>query len=329
MRQVALSPQESATLRRALEDLDLADKPLVHVLAALLQTSCHLPLRLLTGLLELRAGVDGPGTILVRGLPVAANLPPTPTSQTGVQAGGSLSEKVMLLVAALLGEPVAYRGEKNGTLVQDVFPVQEYESTPANESSTVSLDFHTELTFSRQAPDRPLHVTSPDFVMLFGLRCPPDRAATTATVEARHLCERLSQSHLEILRDPNFQLRAPYSFTRDGGDRPWSEPVALLRGSAGAPSLAFDSACGVRAISTDAENALVALRTACADPSIQTRVQLADGDLLIIDNNRCAHARSPFVARFDGRDRWLRRAYVRRSIWNLQFDSAPAARVLV
>jgi L-asparagine oxygenase len=327
--QVALSPDESGKLRRSLEELKLADGSLVSVLAALIQASCHLPPSVLTGLLRFRAGVDTPGTMLIRGLPVEVDLPPTPTADTGGPAAGALSERVVLLVAGLLGEPVAYRAEKNGILVQDLFPVREFESEPANEGSATTLDFHTELTFSRLAPERPLHVTSPDFVLLLGLRCPADRAATTVTVQATDVCARLGESQLRVLREPQYQLRAPHSFTRDGGGRPWSPPVPLLRGSSEAPWLAFDSACGVRALSPEAEGALDALRAACEDPSIQTGVQLGEGEMLIIDNNRCAHSRSPFPARFDGEDRWLRRTYVRRSIWDLQFDSSPSSRVLV
>jgi alpha-ketoglutarate-dependent taurine dioxygenase len=39
-------------------------------------------------------------------------------------------------------------------------------------------------------------------------------------------------------------------------------------------------------------------------------VVLEPGDLLVIDNDIVVHGRSPFVARFDGTDRWLQRAFV-------------------
>ena len=38
-------------------------------------------------------------------------------------------------------------------------------------------------------------------------------------------------------------------------------------------------------------------------------MRLNRGDMLIIDNRRTAHARSPFSARFDGSDRWIQRAF--------------------
>ena len=234
-----------------------------------------------------------------------------------------------MVAEILFGEPVAYRAEKHGALVQNDYPTRSQRDTPSNESSAAALGFHTELTFSRAAAERPLHLASPDFVLLLGLRCPADRLASTVVVDAGKACGRLDERYVATLRAPQFQLMAPYSFTRDGdGGRPWSPPVALLRGPAQAPSLAFDTACGVRALSADAEEAVTALTEACNDPDLNESVQLRAGDLLAINNDRCAHSRSAFPARFDGSDRWLQRVYVRRGIWPLPVESPGSYRVL-
>lgn len=289
------------------------------LLAHLLQCSASLPTDLLGRALAFRASPTAAGALLITGLPIDRDLPPTPSD--GAQPPykpGAISECAILSVAILLGEPVAYCAEKNGRLVQDVFPTRSDQTAPSNESSAVSLGFHTELTFSRHAPQRPYHVSSPDFVLLLALRCPADRRAATQVIDATDLRGRIDEHHLRILSQAQFQLQAPWSFTRDAdGSRPWSPPVALLHGSSMAPWFAFDTACGVRGLSTEAEAALDVLRAACAEPSIQTSVTLGPGDLLVINNKRCAHARSQFTARFDGDDRWLERAYVRRSVWEL------------
>jgi hypothetical protein len=49
-------------------------------------------------------------------------------------------------------------------------------------------------------------------------------------------------------------------------------------------------------------------------------VVLATGDLLVIDNARVVHGRTPYEPRFDGSDRWLQRSLVVRS-----FDEVPSA----
>lgn len=301
-----------------------------HLLAWLLQACGLLPLSALRQVLAFRASPHAESALLITGLPVDDDLPPTPADGSA-EAGkkGHISECAILSAAVLLGEPVAYRAEKHGALVQDVYPTRSQKDTPSNESSAAALGFHTELAFSRAAAGQPFHLASPDFVLLLGLRCPADRAARTVIADMRTVCARLGDQHLAVLREPEFQLRAPYSFTRDeDGSRPWSPPVALLRGPADAPSLAFDTACGVRALSSQADEAVRALGGACNDPGVHESVQLRAGDLLAINNYRCAHSRSSFLARFDGRDRWLQRVYVRRSIWPLPVESAASFRVL-
>jgi L-asparagine oxygenase len=317
-------------LRACFADLPALTAGTDEVLARLLQASAVLPVNVVRHLLTFRASPYADPALLITGLPIDPNLPPTPVDgSTGEPKPGQVSECAILSVAMLLGEPVAYRAEKDGSLVQNVYPTVAQKDTPSNESSAASLGFHTELTFSRAAPQRPLHLASPDFVLLLGLRCPTDRLASTAVVDARRACARLDERHLATLRTQQFQLMAPYSFTRDGdGSRPWSPPVALLRGPDDAPSLAFDTACGVRALSTKADEAITALKRACNDPDLGESVQLRGGDLLVINNNRCAHSRSAFPAAFDGRDRWLQRVYVRHGIWPLPVESATDYRVL-
>jgi L-asparagine oxygenase len=166
-------------------------------------------------------------------------------------------------------------------------------------------------------------------LLILCLRQDPMRQATTYVAEARALCERLSPEHLRVLREPNFELRAPYSFTRGGdGSRPWSGPVPLIRGPAWAPRIAFDLACGLRGKTPGADEAIRALRAVAREPGVSEAVKLAPGDLLVLNNRSCAHARNTFEAKFDGRDRWLHRVYVRRSLEGLQDAPTTSWRVL-
>jgi L-asparagine oxygenase len=329
MRQIHLTAESAARLRAAFDDMPPWPLTNRHM-ARLLQACAALPTDVVEQLLAFRADPAVPPAMLVTGLPVDEDLPPTPTDTRGESAkSGCVSEYALLAFAMLLGEPVAYRAEKDGALVQNVYPTVAQRDAPSNESSAASLGFHTELTFSRWWPDRPLHAAAPDFVLLLGLRCPAERAATTAIVPADRACARVGAENLTVLRQPQFQLMAPYSFTRDGdGGRPWSPPVALVHGPPGAPSVAFDTACGVRALSPAGEQALSALKEACDDPDLRDSVQLGAGDLFILDNHRCAHSRSSFPAFFDGGDRWLQRGYVRRDLRSLPAGPGEWFRVL-
>ena len=323
-------PAESAErLRAAFAELP-PWPPTDRHLAHLVRASAALPAEVVEQLLVFRADPDAPPAVLVNGVPIDEDLPATPADGPGELAkGGHVSEYALLTFALLLGDPVAYRAEKHGALVQNVYPTRAQRDAPSNESSAATLGFHTELTFSRSSPDRPLHAAAPDFVLLLGLRCPADRAATTAIVPADRVCERVGAENEAVLREPRFQLMAPYSFTRDAdGSRPWSPPVALVRGPVGRPSVAFDTACGVRALSPAGERALTALKEACDAPDLRYCVQLRAGDLFLLDNHRCAHSRSSFPASFDGSDRWLQRGYVRRSLRSLPSRSGDWYRVL-
>ncbi len=314
---ITLSASVSSRLRDRFAAIpDPAQEP-EQAIAMLLQTVGELPTDTVRLALTLRADPLGAPALVLSGMPIDDDLPPTPTSPpSGAVKPGHVSDLSILLAAVLLGDPVAYLAEKDGALVQNVFPLRTQQDAPSNESSRAALDFHTELTFSRTAPTRPLHEAAPDFVLLLCLRCPTDRLATTAFVASSELCGLLDADQLATLREPHYQLLAPYSFTYDDhDDRPWSPPVPLLRGPAEAPSLAFDSACGTRALTPDAQAALDALSRACEDGGIRQGVELRAGDLLVLDNRRCAHARSSFRASYDGQDRWLQRAYVRRGIW--------------
>jgi L-asparagine oxygenase len=299
-------------------------------LASVFSSVALLPTDLIRSLLQFRADPTAPGMLLIEGMPVDADLPPTP-----VAAGLSgpkqtyVSEASILMVALLLGEPIGYADEKNGVLVQNVYPVEAEKHAPSNESSDTDLGFHTELSFSRMQPDRPLHVTSPDFLLLLGLRTAPLEDAVTTLTDAGDFSALLSDEALTTLSRPLFQLRAPYSFTQPNGvDRTWSTPVPLFHGSGTTRAVAFDLACGVRGIVPEAQQALEELRRVVSRPEVQRHVRLRAGDLLVINNRKCAHARSRFHARFDGSDRWVQRVYVRRSLEGLESSGTSSFRIL-
>lgn len=330
MLRIDLDGMSAARLREKLAVLSqtLYDE---HLLARLLQViTATLSVDALSSVLRFRADPDGPAALLISGLPVDDDLPATPIEADELPSGvAELSKRVLLSVAVLLGDPVSYLAEKGGVPVQDVFPTRSERNRPSNASSERALGFHTEMVFNPARPERPMHLGAPTFVLLFGLRCPTDRAPATAFVERDDLFAKLSANDLHLLREPQFQLMAPFSFTDGlGAARPWSVPVPLLHGPTEASSMAFDTACGVRALSEEAQEALGALVTACEDPTIHQEVHLRAGDLLVLNNDRCAHARSAFDARFDGTDRWIQRVYVRQQVWPALPGSTGAVRVL-
>ena len=150
-------------------------------------------------------------------MPVDEPLPPTPISSLAeAREPTPVGEGEILSIAALLGEPVGYIDEKDGAVVQHVFPLASEANSSSNESSAAGLDFHTELSFSRRHPEWPMDYACPDFLLIFCLRPDPMYQANTSILEARTICQRLPEQHLRALREPNFELRAPVFFHAQG-----------------------------------------------------------------------------------------------------------------
>lgn len=234
------------------------------------------------------------GALLLRGVPVGA-LPRTPAHPTAATSKDRTSELVLLAVARSLGEPVGYRPEHGGAIVQNLLPVAGAETTQTSTSSAVDLEFHTETAFH---PHRPHHL------LLACLR--GDDAAGTYLCSIRSVLGSLTREERAVLAEPRFRTRVDASF---GGtpDTPLGPPVSVLSGDPDAPTLLFDADLMV---GTDPEADAALHRLHAAATEVRRSVVLTPGDLLVVDNHACIHGRSSFAARYDGTDRWLQRAFV-------------------
>jgi L-asparagine oxygenase len=250
----------------------------------------------------LRAGLAG-GAVLISGAPVG-DLPPTPTEKPtekpGAKSGGTgkldrTSETTLLGVAALLGEAVGYIQEHGGDVVQDLYPLAASANRQVSTSSNVQLAFHTETAF---------HPHKPRYLVLLCLKGDPAARTTLCSVAAVEPL--LDPSTLQLLSEPRFRTGVDESF----GTTSWMTPAhPVIRRSAdrNVEEFTFDGDLTI-GIDTEAQDALERLAEAIF--AAQTAVVLRSGDVLVVDNHRAVHGRSPFPARFDGTDRWLQRTFV-------------------
>ncbi|MEV0820021.1 TauD/TfdA family dioxygenase [Nonomuraea rubra] len=87
------------------------------------------------------------------------------------------------------------------------------------------------------------------------------------------------------------------------------EPLAVLFGDPNQPYIRIDPYfMTIEPDDVEAREAFDEL-TAAMDEHMWD-LQLASGDYCVIDNHRVVHGRKPFVARYDGTDRWLKRISV-------------------
>ncbi|NIL87456.1 hypothetical protein RhoFasGS6_04882 [Rhodococcus fascians] len=297
---------------------DLSTTQLLQAFASILDTED------LQQILDAGRHPDTPGVTLLTGLPTDPVLPDTPPDGGPANNKATyVSEGTVLGLSALVGEPYGVHSEKDGQLVHDVIPVQSGANTQTNMGSTVFLNFHNDIIHD---PVGHYTLANPDFLILLCVRSDPEGKALTYYADARDVVSRLSPSHTEQLRQAQFQLNAPGSYCRAvGQDQVLSDVTPIITGPDEFPEVAT-SANGIVALTRAGQLALDAFQVACQE--VAHEVALRPGQALIINNRKGLHARSSFVARHDGSDRWLQRTYVRRSFWNSRYRAEQDRRLL-
>jgi L-asparagine oxygenase len=246
---------------------------------------------------------------LIRGLPIdEKRLGPTPASWRHPAEPPRVEECLLLMIGQALGTVFAWGDQQGGAPVHNIVPTKGDEQSLLSSSSTAELSLHTEDAFFADRAD---------FLLLLGLRN-PDRAPTYVA-DVRNI--ELSVQEIETVRSPLYLFRPDESHGQPGPVRPsWGYPVvrsgvakasrpsALIGGSDRDPWLRFDFDYIDAQADDKACRALDALNTALI--RVRTPVALGSGELLIIDNARCAHGRGGFEASFGPATRWVKRINV-------------------
>jgi len=255
--------------------------------------------------------------LLLRGLPQDPNLPPTPVrSNETVRKSTFASELWLCTVAAAFGELVGYLQERQGSILQDLYPTPANAEKQSSESSSVLLAFHTEIAF---------HPFLPDYVLLYGLRQDPHKEARTMFASIRRFFPLLDPADREALFSRLFRTGIDYSFGNTSQEKGRGPLISVLYGDRQDPFMRYDHDLMIGQTPA-ACRALEAVRELINE--VKQDVVIEPGSLLVIDNRRCVHARSIFRAAFDGRDRWLQRAAVVRDLDASVEDRLRGTRVI-
>lgn len=235
-------------------------------------------------------------------------------------AVSSLEERILhFMCASLLGEVFGWSTQQNGRIIHDVFPIKEYEFAQLGFSSKEPLTWHTEDAF---------HDYRPDYLALMCLRnrdnigthcCKPDYSTLTAEQRSYlfglHYTIKPDNSHLSV---NNFPSDTQTPAEREASFKDIEQMVAapkklsVLFGHPDDPYLRIDPYFMARAEDPKAQDALEAL-IRLIDASYR-EYPLQQGDIFFINNLRVVHGRGPFVARYDGKDRWLKRLLISRDL---------------
>lgn len=195
--------------------------------------------------------------------------------------------------ASRFGSIFGYAQEQNGNTVQNLFPIKTDETKQISSSSKVTLEMHTETAFHRYRPTK---------VLLLCVREDPDAGTNIAPLAK--IIEHLDDQTIRALQRPEFVTEIDESFRTDEFRKAPVETAVL---SADNQKIVYDRALMVGTTS-QAEHALEKLSEAVQKAN--ETIYLKTGDLLVIDNHTNIHGRTPFDARYDGTDRWLKRVLV-------------------
>ena len=236
------------------------------------------------------------GFLLLEDMPIG-QVPPTPATREALAKADNQSERLLLQATILLGEPVGYIQESNGAIVNNFFPQQAWSDTPCSDSFDTELELHTENAF---------HAVQPDYLVLLCLRADPAAEAVTYISPVDAILERLNHEEIAFFFNEPYNFLSDYSPTQKNCRIDIGKHQPVLYGDPDKPYFRFDPQF-MEAASPEAQARLERLRGIAWETT--EPIRLAQGDLLIIDNRRTAHARSPFTANFDGNDRWIQRAF--------------------
>ncbi|MFF7655764.1 integrase core domain-containing protein [Streptomyces sp. NPDC007983] len=134
---------------------------------------------------------------------------------------------LLVLYAALLGDPIGWRTQQDGRIVTDGLPVRGLEHSLVSASSERELGWHTEDAFSENRAD---HV---------GLFCLRDRGDIPTTLSCADPAS-LPQDVVRVLAQKRFTIHPDPSHSTPADTRHGREKVALLSGPGDAPVLRID-----------------------------------------------------------------------------------------
>lgn len=275
----------------------------------------HLPERLLSALRK-----DGTlgghfGAIRITGIQ-PGDLPDTPGERREAGWGEVATAAAAQLAVCLgLGEPVAYREENGGALIQDIYSIPGDEDLQES-SGLRDLVLHTENAF---------HYCPPDIVTLFCLRGDPSASALTGVACIRAVADELAAEDVAILRRPVFSIWPSSSFRLGDTDPAPVGPFPVVRDGPDGVELCAD-AHGLIAPDEASRGAVRRLERSLYDHAV--KLGLKSGDLLMVNNRTAAHFRTAYGGSGGPLRRWLRRMSLVHDPVKRKIVTAASGRIL-
>jgi L-asparagine oxygenase len=256
------------------------------------------------------------GTMLLDSLPVE-QIPPTPPDNRSHLGESTQLARVQAVINHACGQMLAYEAEGFGCLYQDMVPNRAMAQSQTSMGSRVELELHTEQAFSSLRPD---------VLSLACLRGHPD--AKTYVLPAHHLIAHLTVFERELLRQKLWMTEVDPSFRLEGHD--FIEgiqrgPLPIIAGAEDDPTVVFDQ--DLMQGTTDQAHAMVQRVTEIYQAHRHAHT-LTPGQILLVDNVRAVHGRSPFSPAFNEYDRFIIRSFAVRDLVRSRYARPANGRMI-
>jgi Fe(II)/alpha-ketoglutarate-dependent arginine beta-hydroxylase len=225
-----------------------------------------------------------------------------------------------LLCGSLLGDPFGWATQQDSRIMHDILPIRGHEQMQLNSASTSTICWHVEDAF---------HPYRAEYVGMMCLRNLDHTPTTFAAIDDLDLADDV----VEVLFQPRFPIRPDESHRIRLNEQPADgtavlrersyqriqrmaeQPpkIAVLFGDPASPYLRLDPYF-MEDTPDDPEATAAMEALSAAIDKVLDGIALQPGQVLFVDNFRAVHGRRPFTARYDGRDRWLKRLNVTRDL---------------
>ena len=262
------------------------------------ELSKQLPQRIIDILLSFAKHGSETGFLLIKNLEISENVPKTPQSNGYKVGEQTILARIQSLFINVICEMIAYEAEGFGRLFQDVVPVEAMSKNQTSIGSSVELEIHTEQAFSKLRPD------------ILSLAClRGDLDAYTHILPVQFILNNLNHDEKKLLREPLWKTGVDLSFKLDGhefieGDM--RGPLSIISDQDEDPLLVFDQDL-MRGITEESDKMVKKITDIYY--KYRLRHNLKPGEIILVDNNRAVHGRSPFFPKYDGYDRFLIRCF--------------------
>ena len=266
------------------------------------ELSEQIPIRIQKILNDFYLNGNETGFVVIRTSPYKKEtIPKTPLVNTNSVGSTTLLACIQSIFVSFLGEMISYEAEGDGQIFQDIVPVPNMGINQTSYSSDVELEIHTEQAFSKIRPD------------ILSLAClKGDENAFTYVLHLNKILENISDEEYELLLKPLWKTGVDVSFKKNGysfleGDIRGPFSIINKSNSKEKPLvLIFDQ--DLMKGTTEESNHII---EKIVDIYYKNRIphNLQPGEIILIDNRRSLHGRSPFIPKYDGKDRFLIRCF--------------------